>query len=348
MTTRSAPSALAAPATSSAVHALLREIVDYAGLFPPAALAMASAAAEYTAQRESPDAWMLGRFVVPAARLGELETALGGRFPRASGAAPWRLAALLGPALDADVARVRDFNARHHAAGHTARPTTRHTARPTEGSPMDDATGRVTNHPTGDADAVVDVIELRATSPQEVERAAALAPLGTTVYIELPIASDPLPLVQTVREAGVRAKVRTGGVTPELIPGVAELARFIARCAAARVPFKATAGLHHPVRAEHALDAGPASARGTMHGFLNVFLAAAVAAREPDDLAGIEAVLAEQDPHAFSVGDGAVSWRGVRVTAAELAALRERGAISFGSCSFREPVDDLRALGALS
>ena len=80
----------------SALQALLRESIDYAGLFPPAALGMREAVENYAAYRAGPDAWALGRFVVPAARLGELETAAAELLPRAAGLAPWRIAALLG------------------------------------------------------------------------------------------------------------------------------------------------------------------------------------------------------------------------------------------------------------
>ena len=53
----------------------MRGLVDYAGLFPPAALAMAEAARRYAAYLGSPEAWMLGRFVVPVERLDELADA---------------------------------------------------------------------------------------------------------------------------------------------------------------------------------------------------------------------------------------------------------------------------------
>src|SRR5712692_2981712 len=56
-----------------------------------------------------------------------------------------------------------------------------------------------------------------------------------------------------VQRAGCFAKLRTGGVKPEMIPAVGDVAAFIAACAERRLAFKATAGLHHPVRALHPL-----------------------------------------------------------------------------------------------
>ena len=148
-------------------------------------------------------------------------------------------------------------------------------------------------------------------------------------------------------EEGARAKARTGGVVPEEIPEVAALARFIQACAAAGVPFKATAGLHHLVRAEHPLSYGPDAPRATMHGFLNVFAAAAFAHRGLGAVE-IESVLREERPSAFALAAEDLRWRDRRVSASELRATRERLACSFGSCSFAEPVADLKAMGVIA
>src|ERR1700690_731561 len=67
-----------APA-SPALRALLTNLVDYAGLFPPAALALPAAAENYGRYLRSENAWMLGRFVVPSAQLGALTNSKGWR-----------------------------------------------------------------------------------------------------------------------------------------------------------------------------------------------------------------------------------------------------------------------------
>jgi len=56
---------------SAAARAVLEGAVDYAGVFPPAGLGMAAAVANYRRYRAGADAWALGRFVCPAARLEE-------------------------------------------------------------------------------------------------------------------------------------------------------------------------------------------------------------------------------------------------------------------------------------
>jgi hypothetical protein len=62
--------------TADARHPLLRGLIDYAGLFPPARLGMEDAVAAYRSASDGPHAWMLDRFVCPASRLSELADAL--------------------------------------------------------------------------------------------------------------------------------------------------------------------------------------------------------------------------------------------------------------------------------
>jgi hypothetical protein len=294
------------------LHALLAGLVDYAGLFPPAARGMTDAVREYTAHRAGPHAWMLGRFVLPVARLAEFEAAAETHLGRDPGD-PWRLSVLAAPDLADAVLRIGEFNCRHAAPGARA--------------------------------AVADVVELKAATTVEIERAAKL-PSWLVPYVEIPLADDPAPLVDALARAGLRAKVRTGGVTADAFPTLAQLARFVVRCARAGVPFKATAGLHHPLRGEFRLTYEPGAPHGTMFGFLNVFLAAALA-RAGADEADVAALLEERDPRALAVADDALAWRGHRFTADALREARTSAALAFGSCSFAEPVDDLRALGLL-
>jgi len=91
--------------TPKTLHALLHTIVDYAGLFPPAGLAMDEAVRHYAACRRDAHAWMLGRFVAPAARLDELAAAM--RVAAAAGPEhPWRVSALVGEDAAADFGRI--------------------------------------------------------------------------------------------------------------------------------------------------------------------------------------------------------------------------------------------------
>jgi len=297
--------------TTASAHALLAGLVDYAGLFPPAALSMDDAVAEYARWRRSPEAWMLGRFVLPAGRLRDLARAADAHLPEPGDGEPWRLSALLGGDVHGDSSFVTSFN-RSHA-------------------------GR----------AVVDAVELKAGSAEDAVAALEALPAGLAAFVEVPLGDELGAILAVLRRRGASAKARTGGVVPDAIPEPAAVARFLAACASAGVPFKATAGLHHPVRAEQALTYEPGSPRATMHGFLNVFAAAAFA-RAGAPASDLETVLREQDVSAFRLDGDALAWRGLRVPADALAGARRDFAVSFGSCSFAEPVADLRALGVLA
>ena len=199
----------------------------------------------------------------------------------------------------------------------------------------------VREHP---GDVELRALEFRPSAPE------AIAPLvrqaaGVEVFCELPWRGDLEPWLGAVRTAGARAKIRCGGVTADLIPPVERVADFLFACHDAGVGLKFTAGLHHPVRSEHPLTYEPDAPRAVMHGFLNVFVAAALLASGPCSRETLVSVLGETDPAAFRVDDRGVAWRDQRVDAGALAAARAGFARSFGSCSFAEPVADLQQLG---
>jgi hypothetical protein len=297
-----------------ALHTLLEHSIDYAGLFPPAGLDMASAVRNYASYRESGDAWALGRFVLPASRLAEFETAAAGLLPRSPSEAPWRLSALLGPALPDEIKASGEFNCRHAADGAPA--------------------------------AVVDVVELKADTGDSITTTTAQLPRHFQPYIEIPIDREPVHLVSAIGKCGTRAKVRAGGVTPDAFPRSSDLVRFLQRCIGHGVALKATAGLHHPLRAEYQLTYAPNSPTGTMFGFLNLFLAAGFIRAGLDEHEATQ-LLEEGSVEAFRFGPGEVTWRGHRVDQESIGRLRRETIMAFGSCSFTEPLADLRALGLL-
>ncbi len=297
---------------SPVVRALMTRAVDYAGLFPPARLDMADAVRAYAEYRASPDAWALGRFVVPASRLEEFEDSAAAFLPT-SAAASWALSALLSADIELDAASVDAFNERHRDCRRGA--------------------------------VHVDTVELRAAQPDEVRRAEPYVGGRFDTFVEIPVHDDPAPLVDAIAAIGAKAKIRTGGVTPDAFPGARHVVRFIRACLDRGVSFKATAGLHHPIRAEYRLTYDAGAPRGTMYGFLNVFLAAAFMRRGLDDADAL-ALLDERDPAAFAFTDEEVRWHGHAVSLSDVHAAREE-IVSFGSCSFREPVDELQGLGLL-
>jgi hypothetical protein len=291
-------------------------LIDYAGLFPPAGLDLPSAVAAYYAYRRGRLAWVLGRFVIGAARLDELSAVSGPVLPSGPGAVPWQVSALLGEDLAAGLASIEAFNARHAQSRR----------------------GR----------AVVDAVEVKVSAPGDVARVAAvLAPALRAAY-EVPLDGDLDPVVEAIGCAGGVAKARLGGVVPAAIPPVERVAAWLWSAARRGVPIKATAGLHHPVRGEYPLTYESDAPRAVMHGFVNVFLAAclterAVAAGERIGVPSlVREVLAETDERAFTWDEGAVRWRDVTIEADAIEQTRGRFALSCGSCSFEGPIEGLR------
>lgn len=305
---------LAAPA---ALRTLVAGIVDYAGLFPPASLEMSLAAANYAMYRGSVDAWMLGRFVVPVARLGAWRAAVAASDTTAR--AVWkgaRLSALLSGEYANEANEIADFNA---------------------------------DSPFG---VCIDVVEARTSSSDSILAVAAALPEDVTLYCELPHRDDPAILLQAVRSAHARAKLRTGGVTPDAFPAPSEIVRFLRRCIEAGVTAKATAGLHHPLRGTYRLTYEPTAVRGAMYGYLNVFLCAA-ALRDGVGADVATSLLLLDDASAITFDGGTIRVAlpqtgelrtDIVIRETTLAAMRTQGVVAFGSCSFREPVDELEEL----
>jgi hypothetical protein len=268
------------------VRALLEGLIDYAGLFPPASLDMAAAVRNYASYRDGEHSWMLGRFILPAARLSEFDDAVAGL------RGPWRLSCVGQAILP--------------AAGFPAGST-----------------------------RSVESIELKIENSQDIR------PAAIPTYFETP--ADCIPHLAAV---GARSKIRTGGLTAGMFPSSADLARFLSICAAAKVPLKATAGLHHPIRSVHPFTYEPDSPSGMMHGFLNVFLAAALLYSGGSENDAVE-TLEETSPGAFLFDEESVNWHSHRLSTEQLRAARKNFAIGFGSCSFEEPIADLKAIGVL-
>jgi hypothetical protein len=296
--------------TSRALESLLTGLIDYAGLFPPAGLGMDAAIRNYGSYVDGEDAWMLGRFIVPAARLEEYAEAV-----RNAGidASAWSLSVL---ATAADAENIARFN---------------------KGADESGAGGL----------GSIDVLEIKAASAREIQDAAQAFDGNYHIYFETP-PEKWHALLQATAVAKARAKIRTGGEVPGAIPEESRVLEFLRIASERRLAFKATAGLHHPLRAMQRLTYKPDSPQAVMHGFLNVFCAAALLWHEPKQRQEAAWMLSERDADAITM-DEAMTWHnsGAMLTAEQIREAREKFCIGFGSCSFTEPIEDLRKLGWL-
>lgn len=305
----------------SSLHSLLHEIIDYAGLYPPAGLPLPEVVSNYAGYRQHPAAWMLARLIIPVNRLSEFaETARTSWSLSGPELLPWRISCLV-PAPEENLQafeqawqQVKQFNEAHSAQG------------------------------------VIDAVETKCDSAPLLQKAATICQGAIATYWELPHTQSCTALLSTLAALGPahRAKIRTGGVQAQLIATAEDVARFIHECADTGIAFKATAGLHHPLRAEYRLTYEANSPCATMHGFLNVFSAAVAAWSQRASVEQIADLLTASTPAAFQFGENGFSIGNWRCSLEEIKSTRERFAIGFGSCSFSEPVEDLRELGWLS
>lgn len=290
---------------------LLEGLIDYAGLFPPAALDLPTALRRFDSHQRGKDAVMLGRFVLPAARLDEIRPWLAGPWLPER---PLRLSLLA--SID-ELPGVAAFAAKHPAVA-------------------------------------IEAFECRAPKlDSEAWLAELLAAVtaagfgGCELYVELPAGADHEVLGvlgQRQVDPPVRrlaGKLRCGGVTEDLVPSCERVADVLVYACTLGVPLKFTAGLHHPVRGMAHTGTIP------MHGFLNVYGAALLAHVAGLDAAGLLPVVAETEPTAFRLDTAGFAWRDRVVTGEAIGDLRERLLAGYGSCSFSEPVTDLRTLALL-
>jgi hypothetical protein len=330
---------------SASLRALLTGIVDYAGLFPPTKLDLEPALRNYAAYRKSGDRWMLGRFIIPAARLAELDphealfhddppfvfSVLG----RSGKTGDEFLQGLTGDL--ADIASFRERHAGRIEADVLEMKLPEEVTRPENYQAACYALVRAaelieTSGPT----TLTPFYEIALTGDWPSAVAVTLAALQYAARFE---ESRFQGAFQRYRTAGF--KLRCGGLEASAFPSAEQVAHVIVACQDYGVALKCTAGLHHPVRRH---DAGVAT---KMHGFLNVFGGAVLAAVHRLTDLQLRPIIEEEDPAAFTFDEFGFAWRDLRANDVDIRAARQRLAIAFGSCSFDEPRDDLRALGLL-
>lgn len=314
----------------ASIDALMDKLIDYAGLFPPASLDMEPAVAEYARHLRGPHAGIMSHFICPAWRLEEFSKhaalvmpgtyATSGYTEMVDVTEPWKVSAILKPEAPGEgIEAALRFNEHH--------------SREQNGL------------------AHIDAVEVKAPSADFIDEALEAMPDDIIPFFEIDHTKDPRGMIAALAGLPAAAKVRTGGVTPEAFPAPEQLARFIHCCAVGDVPFKCTAGLHHPVRAEYRLTYETNPPRGVMFGFLNVFLASVLVRKGLIDEAETAELLAETDATKLRFTDEGAGWIShggeVSVTTDEIVAGRRQFAFSYGSCSFTEPTEELVAMGLL-
>ena len=191
---------------------------------------------------------------------------------------------------------------------------------------------------------VIETLEIKADSAEFITQINKFLPKNLLVYFEIPPTEILTEFMTALAITRTRAKIRTGGVTQDAFPSTDAIIKFMRICIAANIPFKATAGLHHPLRGTKPLTYENNAPKGMMHGFLNLFLSGAFL-RQNLNSAFVHKLMNETDAKDLRFEDDQILWQDHAVNLNTIKLFRERNAISFGSCSFTEPIADLQSLG---
>ena len=300
---------------AASLRALLERSIDYAGMFPPCALELEPALTNQARYVRLPDSWMLNAFVLPV-----------GQF---------------------DAARqfLSQFDPMHPLSISALGPKTENATAFVEALAETDAAIRSLSAHNVD---LVSISQLEMFLPGDAE--SSLLSEARAIVGDLPAFWE-APADRAERTIALLAehnsnadqptfgyKMRTGGVTADAFPTSAQIAPALVAPATHQVPIKFTAGLHHPLRQYRE------EVQTKMHGFLNVLGAAVLAAEHRWDAAQTTAMLEDEDVSSFKFDDEFFSWRDWKIDLERIKD-RRRFVTTFGSCSFDEPREDLRALG---
>jgi hypothetical protein len=302
---------------AASLRALLAHSIDYAGMFPPCSLGLDSALRNQAEYVLCADAWMLGAFVLPTEQFDATKQLLS----QFDAQHPLRIAAL-GP-------KTASANAFIEA--------------------LDDADAATRSLSRHNVD-LISISHLEMFLPKDVEVASLNE--ARSILGDLPVfwEAPPERAEQTIAllaefnsdtdSPTFGYKLRTGGVTADAFPTSMQIAKALVTPATHQLPLKFTAGLHHPLRQYRE------EVETKMHGFLNVLGAAVLAAEHRWDPNQTAIMLDDENADSFSFTDDFFAWREWRIDTKRLQ-YRRRFVVSFGSCSFDEPRDDLRVLNLL-
>ena len=290
----------------SSLKVLLRAIVDYAGIFPPAKLSLQNAIADYLKYSQSSDNWLLGNFVIPVSRLTELETLLVNRYSENKLLTPCSISAILSGNWQSELQQVQTFNNNNNLK--------------------------------------ITAVEFKPLSLGEIQQAINHIPKGIETFWEIPLDENLENYLAILKKANKAAKIRTGGLSAQSFPDVERLCQFIFASAEAQVPFKATAGLHHALAGNYEVNYQEKNFFANMQGFLNLSILAALVYGQKLTRKGALTILQESFSTNFKFQEENIIWQNHNLSLTELQKSRKCFFRSFGSCSFQEPLDELRGL----
>ncbi len=322
------------PKIIPSVQGFFHNILDYAGLFPPASLQLQESFENYLEYMQSQESWMLSKFICPIRRVRELQSIL----PAINHPEKVRLSLLASPAVSTHEFLkifendISEFAALSEGFHNKCLFETVELKIP-ETLLMKDSKKEITEF----VDAVSSIVKTDFDH-------------SVFIFCEIPASTDMeksmkqvIPAINihngSFSDAGF--KLRTGGTVAVEIPPSRTVVAAIRECLDHKVTLKFTAGMHHPFR--HYDD----SVNAKMHGFINVFGAGILAFRHAITDHELREMIDDENIENFVFSDDSFEWKGWKSDTKEIHGARNGLVISFGSCSFTEPVDDLKELKLL-
>lgn len=321
-------------------HLFHFKVIDYAGLFPPTSLTLDKAINNYSNYRNADHKWMLSRFIIPGSRINELN-----KYMELFEKNPPFLFSVLGKATN----KIKEFEINFRSV-----------------------IENIISFEENFRDNIkIDALELKFPSIEvkkhTKEKFEQFLQIISTIISDTPTKNkldifleltDPLikekilkeflqVLVNYNKTAKIAEinflafKLRTGGVVPEAFPPVEVISRVILECSNYGIPWKATAGLHHPIR--HYNE----SVKNKMHGFINVIGATALNEEHKLDIETLNKIISDENPKHFKFENDLFSWKDIEISSQTIYKSRFKRFISFGSCSFNEPKEDMIKLNLM-
>ena len=300
------------------IKLFLTKLIDYAGLFPPAKLELESALKNYSKYIQCNDNWMMSQFIIPVHLLEEITAELMVGFSKSN---PLKLSILSGE-LSKEVEKLNQFQNLYSEKVYYSGLETRIQNRSTFNQLLDS----------------ILVIQLKYN-------------FTLATFFELPPCENWVENMKSTNEAisqfnkinntNFGFKLRCGGVEAHMFPSADSIAETIISCINFEIPIKFTAGLHHPIR--HYNE----SLKTKMYGFFNIFIGGMLTKKYGFDSNKCVEILKDESLGNFKFSNDKLSWKEYSLNNFEIKHFRKNNFISFGSCSFNEPREDLIKLGII-
>ena len=313
------------------LKAFLEKIIDYAGTYPPANLDLKTSFNNYLDYaKNSPYNWMLSKYVCAAPKLDELDGIIQKEKINIQNTITFTIVGSSSvhsseflDSLKRDAEQMKAFADKYSKLINTGSYEVR--------LPGDIFSMKGDN-------VLYEFIKLASAQLEKV--------LGEKIQLFFESKPDEnLPslarAIEIFNASGGKAgyKLRTGGIEPSAFPLPEKIAYAFKTCRDFRIPMKCTAGLHHPIR--HYNE----SVKAKMYGFINIFGAGVLHCCHELNANTLIEILTDEDAGNFKFTDNSFHWKNLYILLSRVKEARNSFMLSFGSCSFDEPVEDLKSLG---